>query len=58
MLETIASLNDFAEAVGVTEVLTIPIQNKKINTDSFAAQPDEFLRNRWRHCRSDTIHFI
>ncbi len=57
MLDTIASFNGFAESAGITEVPTA-IPKSKIKIDYFLAEPDEFLRHRWRHRYSDTVYII
>jgi hypothetical protein len=56
MLDTIASLNVFAEVAGVTEVHILP--NSSIKIDHFSAEPDEFLCHRWRHRHSDKVYII
>jgi len=57
MLETIASINQFSEEVGITEVCW-PVLAHGFDfkpRHHFIAQLDELLCNRWSQCRCDPV---
>jgi len=58
MLETIATLNTYAEECGITEVCSHLTSKQWLMTYFLIAEPDEFLRHRRRKCSGDEVYFV
>jgi hypothetical protein len=58
MLASIATLNDFAEQSGITEVAALSFLKKAETYSEALAQSYELLRDRWRKCCRNTIYFV